>query len=76
MSALTEELAELMYNSDIPVLPWARCVHEDRSFYLRMSDVMVDHILTHFEQRNQDNIFSSAIAYLSTESDVARLHRS
>ena len=73
---LVEELAQLLYSEDT-MAPWGNAAREERDYYYRLADVMVDAMTTHLE--NKDANFSGAlrvsIDYLKSESDLARLRR-
>ena len=73
---LVEELAQLLYVEDT-VSPWANAAYEERDYYYRLADVMVDAVTTHLE--NKDTAFAGAlrvsIDYLKSETEIARLRR-
>lgn len=78
MSALVTEIAELLYGEDSPALPWDKAIPEDRVYYIRVAEVIVDAVIEHLVVK--DESFSgglrAAIEYLSSESEIARLRRS
>lgn len=77
MSALIEEIAELYYMADNPALSWDRALGEDRDYYLRISDVVLDAVVSHLQSRNDQfgGAFTVSIEYLTAETDISRLRR-
>lgn len=77
MSALVNEIADLIYTADNPLVPWQNALPDDKAYYSRIADVVVDAVISHLKQR--DDAFgeglSVAIEYLSAEADIARLKR-
>lgn len=78
MSPLVTEIAELMYTEDSPYLPWEKALAEDRSYYIKVAEVIVDLVIEHLVIKDEDFAggFKAAIEYLRTETDIARLRRS
>lgn len=74
---LINEMAELMYTADNPMVPWQNAVEEDKSYYLRISEVMLDAVVTHLEYKNDSfgGALGPASALLRTEAELSRLRR-
>jgi len=78
MSALIEEIAELIYTSDEQAIPWNHAIIEDRRYYLQMADVVVDAVTSHLLSREGDiaDALLPAINLLTAETDLFRLQSS
>lgn len=74
---LINELSELMYTADNPLIPWQNAIEEDKSYYFRLAEVMLDAVVTHLEHKNDSfgGALGAASALLRTEAEVARLRR-
>lgn len=74
---LVNEIAELLYGEDSSFIPWDKALPEDRVYYTKVAEVIVDAVIEHLIVKDED--FSgglrAAIEYLSTESEIARLRR-
>lgn len=74
---LVSEIAELLYTEDAPYIPWDKALPEDRIYYTKVAEVILDAVVEHLVVKDED--FSgglrAAIEYLSTESEIARLRR-
>lgn len=77
MSALVNEIAELLYTEDSPHLPWDKAIPDDRLYYVRVSEVIVDAVIEHLVIKDHDYAggLNAAIEYLRAESEIARLRR-
>lgn len=75
---LVTEIAELLYTEDSSYVPWDKAIPEDRIYYTKVAEVIVDAVVEHLVVKDED--FSgglrAAIEYLTTESEIARLRRS
>lgn len=78
MSALVNEIAELLYGEDSPALPWEKAIPDDRVYYVRVAEVIVDAVVEHLVVKDADFAggLRAAIEYLTSESEIARLRRS
>lgn len=78
MSALLNEVADLIYTADNPLVPWQNALPDDKAYYSRIADVVVDAVVSHLRERDDSfqGAFGVTIEYLTTETDVARLRRS
>jgi len=78
VNELVNEIAELLYGEDGPLFPWARALPEDRIYYLRVAEVIIDAVVEHLVVKDEDFAggLRVAIDYLQTETDIARLRRS
>lgn len=78
MSALVTEIAELLYTEDSPSLPWEKAIPDDRIYYIRVAEVIVDAVVEHLVIKDHDYAggLTAAIEYLRSESEIARLRRS
>ena len=78
MSPLVEEIAELIYTEDAPYLPWDKAIEEDRVYYVKVAEVIIDAVVEHLVVKDEDfsGGLKAAIEYLRTETEVARLRRS
>lgn len=74
---LTNEICELMYMADNPMVPWANAIEEDKNYYFRIAEVMLDAVVTHLESKNDSfgGALAPAAALLRTEAELARLRR-
>ena len=74
---LVNEIAELLYGEDSSFIPWDKALPEDRIYYTKVAEVIVDAVIEHLIVKDED--FSgglrATIEYLSTESEIARLRR-
>lgn len=77
MTTLVTELAELMYTAEMPFIPWASAVDEDKAFYTRVAEVCLDAVITHLEAKNEAfaGAFTATTDYLRTDAEIARLRR-
>jgi hypothetical protein len=75
--SLVNEIAELIYSEEVTPLPWDRALPEDRAYFLRLADVLVDAVVEHLIVKDQDFAggLSAAIQYLQNDSDMDRLRR-
>lgn len=75
--SVTNEIAELLYTEDSVLVPWTKALPEDRAYYLRVADVIVDAVVQRLRSKDNDfdGGFSAAIEFLQAESDIDRLHR-
>jgi hypothetical protein len=77
MSALVNEIADLLYSEDQPMVPWDKALPEDRVYYVKVAEVIVDAVIEHLIIKDED--FSgglrAAVEYLRAETDIARLRR-
>lgn len=76
---VVEEIAELLYESDGPgVFPWDKATGNERDYYLRVAEVIVDTVVSHLDRKNEDfgGALHAASEYLRTETEIARLRRS
>ena len=75
MSPLMNEVAVLLYTADNPAYPWSGATQEERDYYLRVADVMIDAVIGHLEEKDESyrGAFRTAIDYLRTETELARL---
>lgn len=74
MNPLTEKVAEVMYSADNSFVPWEHALADDRAFYQRVADVVVDTVIEHL--RTAVDIPTAAIEeFLQAETDIARLRR-
>lgn len=71
------EIAELLYSEDSSYVPWDKAIAEDRIYYTKVAEVILDAVIEHLVVKDED--FSgglrAAIEYLTTESEIARLRR-
>lgn len=77
MSPLVNEIAELLYTEDSPYVPWDKAIEDDRTYYIRVAEVIVDAVIEHLIIKDEDFAggMKAAIEYLRTETDIARLKR-
>lgn len=75
---LVTEIAEMLYTEDGPYIPWDKAIAEDRVYYTKVAEVILDAVIEHLVVKDED--FSgglrAAIEYLSAETEIARLRRS
>lgn len=78
MSALVNEIAELLYQEDSPFIPWDKALEEDRVYYVKVAEVIVDAVVEHLVIKDESfgGGLRAAVEYLRTETDIARLRRS
>ena len=78
MSALIEEIAELIYTSDEQAIPWNHAIIEDKRYYLQIADVVVDAVTSHLIARDAEmsEALLPAINLLTVETDLFRLQGS
>lgn len=76
-SALTSEIAELLYSEDSPFVPWDKAIEEDRIYYVRVAEVIMDAVIEHLVIKDEafGGGFKAAIEYLRSETEIARLRR-
>lgn len=74
---LVTEIAELLYSEDSSYVPWDKALPEDRIYYTKVAEVIVDAVIEHLVIKDEDFAggLRAAIEYLSTESEIARLRR-
>ena len=74
---LINEICELMYMADNPMVPWANAIEEDKNYYFRIAEVMLDAVVTHLDAKNDafGGALAPAAALLRTEAELARLRR-
>lgn len=77
MPMLVTEIAELLYSEDSSYVPWDKALPEDRIYYTKVAEVIVDAVIEHLVIKDEDFAggLRAAIEYLSTESEIARLRR-
>lgn len=75
MANLVNELAELLYTSDGPFVPWANALEEDKNLYTRLAEVVTEAVSSHLQARNEafGGAFTATIGYLDAETEIARL---
>lgn len=75
VSALIEEIAELIYTSDEQAIPWNHAIMDDKRYYLQIADVVVDAVTSHLQSRDDTfgEALQPAILLLTTETDLYRL---
>ena len=75
---LVSEIAELLYSEDSPYVPWEKALPEDRIYYTKVAEVIVDAVIEHLviKDENFAGGLRAAIEYLSDETEIARLRRS
>ena len=74
---LVNEIAELLYTEDAPFIPWDKALDEDRVYYTKVAEVILDAVVEHLVVKDQDFAggLRAAIDYLNTEAEIARLRR-
>lgn len=74
---LVTEIAELLYSEDSSYVPWGKALPEDRIYYTKVAEVIVDAVIEHLVVKDEDFAggLRAAIEYLSTETEIARLRR-
>ena len=74
---LVTEIAELLYSEDSSYVPWDKAIPEDRVYYTKVAEVIVDAVVEHLVVKDEDFAggLRAAIEYLTTESEIARLRR-
>lgn len=74
---LVTEIAELLYTEDAPYIPWKKALDEDRVYYTKVAEVILDAVVEHLVIKDQDFAggLRAAIDYLNTEAEIARLRR-
>lgn len=73
---LTDKIAEIIYESDTQPVPWPDASAEDRRYYTRVADVIVDEMVLHLQDLPAGDIPFRAVAdYLQAEADIDRLRR-
>lgn len=74
---LVTEIAELLYSEDSSYVPWEKAIPEDRVYYTKVAEVIVDAVVEHLVVKDEDFAggLRAAIEYLTTESEIARLRR-
>lgn len=77
MPALVNEIADLLYSEDSPAIPWDKAIPEDRVYYLKVAEVILDAVIEHLVIKDSDfgGGFRAATEYLRAETDIARLRR-
>lgn len=77
MSPLVTEIADLLYTEDSPAAPWDKAIPDDRIYYIRVAEVIIDAVVEHLVIKDHDYAggLNAAIEYLRSESEIARLRR-
>ena len=75
---LVTEIAELLYSEDSSYVPWDKALAEDRVYYTKVAEVILDAVIEHLVIKDEDFAggLRAAIEYLTTETEIARLRRS
>jgi hypothetical protein len=75
--SLVNEIAELLYSEEVTPVPWERALAEDRVYFHKLADVVVDAVVEHLIIKDQDFAggLSAAIQYLQNDADMDRLRR-
>ena len=73
---LTNKIAEIMYESDTQPVPWSQASAEDRSYYTRVADIILDEVVLYLQEQPTGEIPFRAVGdYLQAEADIDRLRR-
>jgi len=74
---IIENLAELLYASDGPIIPWEKALPEDHAMYTSTAEVVVDLFVQFLEQEDIkfDGALQVAIQVLSNDAELSRLKR-
>lgn len=77
MGSLVEEMAELLYSADVPPWDWARASDEEREYYFKISEVLVDALTDYLEAKDIEFVggFRATVDFLRSETEIARLRR-
>lgn len=77
MSPLVNEIAELLYTEDTPYVPWDKAIPDDRTYYVRVAEVIIDAVIEHLIVKDVEfsGGLKAAVEYLRTDTDIARLKR-
>lgn len=70
---LIDIIAEVLYTADSQPTDWDHALPEDRIYYTKVADVVVDTMTTYL--RSLPIPTDSVVQYIEASSDIARLHR-
>ena len=73
---LSDEIAQVLYSED-STSPWSSSSSEERDYYYKVADVMIDVVVTHLEEKKKDfpGALEVVIDLLRSETELVRLHR-
>jgi len=76
MDTLVDRVAHVMYNADA-YIPWDKALEEDRSYYLRSAEVVIDTVIGYLESSNEafHGALTPAIEIITIQTESARLRR-
>lgn len=71
------ELAELLYLSDSPAIPWDKALIEDRVLYQRTSELLLEAVVEYLREENEtyDGALTLAVQLLSSGVELSQLRR-
>jgi hypothetical protein len=74
---LVETLAEVLYISDAPAIEWRSALDEDRIFYMKVAEVVVDTVVSYLNSEDEafDGALRLASQLLSNDAELSRLNR-
>jgi hypothetical protein len=74
---IIENLAELLYASDAPLIPWQKALPEDHRLYISTAEVVVDLIVQYLQDEDPkfDGSLRLAAQLLSNDAELSRLKR-
>lgn len=78
MPNIIDEVAELLYLSDSPALPWDKALPEDRTYYTRVSEMVIDTVADHLSTQDRQSYhggLSASVEYLRSHSDISKVRR-
>ena len=74
---IIENLAELLYASDAPIIPWQKALPEDQQLYTNTAEVVLDLVVGYLESEDHkyDGGLRLAAQVLSNDAELSRLRR-
>jgi hypothetical protein len=73
---LTEKIAEILYTADVQPVEWEQALDDDKTYYRRVADVVLDAVVSHLQSQPAGEIPFRAVGdYLQAEADIGRLRR-
>lgn len=70
---LINTIAEVLYTADTQPTDWDHALPEDRSYYTKVADVVVDTVTTYLQSLPLPT--DAVVQYIEASSDIARLRR-
>jgi hypothetical protein len=74
---IIENLAEVLYASDAPAIPWHQALDEDRDLYTSTAEVILDVVVQYLDMEDEsfDGALRLASQLLSNDAELSRLNR-